>query len=186
MAGRCATAFQFQHGHHAHWKQEVVLVFNCHAGIAQSVYTRQQQGLSVCRKWNRSLPCHLDFHYQSHRKRYSDMFVQCSRHLCFGMYTWLTAGSMLLPGLGTEAWLMFEKLGSTLKRNILCPVPPERVSCHRLRTAAWGCGGMCNTCLNLKQGLNFTHIVLCMIHIIKHNFPKLCELIIRCYNDVLL
>ena len=23
MAGRCKTTLQFQHGHHAHWKQEV-------------------------------------------------------------------------------------------------------------------------------------------------------------------
>jgi hypothetical protein len=26
------------------------------------------------------------------------------------------AGSMLLPGLGTETWLMFENLGSALKK----------------------------------------------------------------------
>lgn len=64
------------------------------------------------------------------------MFVQYSRHLWFGTYTWLTAGSTPLPGLGTEAWLMYENPGSTLKRNISCPVPTESVSSHRLRTAA--------------------------------------------------
>jgi hypothetical protein len=47
-----------------------------------------------------------------------------------------TAGSTLLPGLGTEAWLVCENMGSTLKRNISCSVPPERVSGHKLRTAA--------------------------------------------------
>jgi hypothetical protein len=38
MAGRCETTFQFQHGHHAHWKQEVVLVSNCHAGITVTIH----------------------------------------------------------------------------------------------------------------------------------------------------
>jgi hypothetical protein len=28
MAGRCTTTFQFEHGHHAYWKQEVLLTLS--------------------------------------------------------------------------------------------------------------------------------------------------------------
>jgi hypothetical protein len=53
------------------------------------------------------------------------------------MYTWFTSGRTVLPGLGAEAWLMYENLGSTLKKKYMaCPDPAERVSHPRLRTTA--------------------------------------------------